>query len=210
VYAESNFVLEIALEQEQHRACEELLQLAANKAIELVLPAFALLEPNHTLVTRRIDGEELYRQLHAQTKQLERTASIAANVSRLREAVDLVVPRAAQDAARRFLEARQMLLDVARMIPLGSSELRNAATLAVEFGLKLPDAVMLASVLADAAMKPSPSMFLNRNTHDFNDPDVKRRLEQMSCDLVGGFDGGLARVRHALAKAETPRPPSGP
>lgn len=48
VYVESNFVLEIALEQEQHRACEDLVRLAEDAAIELVLPSFALLEPYHT------------------------------------------------------------------------------------------------------------------------------------------------------------------
>lgn len=207
VYTESNFVLELALEQEQHQACEDLVQLAADKAIELVLPAFALLEPYQTLVTRRIDGEDLHRQLHEQVQQLERTASIAADASRLREAADLV-PRAAHDAARRFLEARRRLGRVARMISIGGSELESATTLAVEFGLELPDAVMLASVLADAAMKPSPSTFLNRNTRDFDDPDIKRRLKQVNCDLVGGFDGGLSRVRHTLAKADAPRPPS--
>lgn len=207
VYAESNFVLELALEQEQHRACEQLVRLAAEKAIELVLPAFALLEPYETLVRREIEGEDLHRQLAAQATQLERTASIAADVPRLREAAKLVL-RAVQGAARRLLDARGMLLDVARMIPIDSSALREAATLAIEFDLKLPDAVMLASVLADTAMTPSPSIFLNRNTNDFGDPDIKARLGRASCDLVGGFDGGLARVRHALTKAEATRPPS--
>ncbi len=38
VYVESNFVLELVLEQEQHQACEEILALAASRTIELVLP----------------------------------------------------------------------------------------------------------------------------------------------------------------------------
>lgn len=76
--------------------------------------------------------------------------------------------------------------------------------------LELPDAVMLAAVLADATERPSQSLFLNRNTRDFNDPDIKARLRQVSCELIGGFHGGLARVKHVLANAPTTRPPSGP
>jgi hypothetical protein len=57
VYAESNFVLEIVLEQEQHQACEELVSLASAGSIELVLPAFALLEPYQTIVRRKDDGK---------------------------------------------------------------------------------------------------------------------------------------------------------
>jgi hypothetical protein len=57
VYAESNFVLELVLEHEQHQACEELVSLAAVDSLELVLPAFALLEPYQTIVRRRIEGK---------------------------------------------------------------------------------------------------------------------------------------------------------
>ena len=50
VYVESNFVLELVLEQEQHQACEEILTLAASRTIELALPAFALIEPYESMV----------------------------------------------------------------------------------------------------------------------------------------------------------------
>ena len=45
VYVESNFILELVLEQEQRHACEEILTLAAGRTIELALPAFALIDP---------------------------------------------------------------------------------------------------------------------------------------------------------------------
>jgi hypothetical protein len=40
VYAESNFVLEYALEQEQCESCEEIVRIAEARLIEFVLPAF--------------------------------------------------------------------------------------------------------------------------------------------------------------------------
>jgi hypothetical protein len=47
VYAESNFVLEIVLAQEQHAACKDFVTLADRHEVELVLPAFSLFEPLH-------------------------------------------------------------------------------------------------------------------------------------------------------------------
>jgi predicted nucleic acid-binding protein len=201
VYVESNFVLELALEQEQHQDCRRFIELAASKVVDLVLPAFAVLEPYQTLVRRRLDGHALHLQLQAQAKHLERTASISAEVPRLQEAADLLL-RAAQDAASRFVEVRKTLVEVARMIPIDCAALRDAETLAVEFDLVPPDAVMLASVLSDAAAKPSPSVFINRNTKDFDDPDIKKRLAQENCKLVWKFDDGLAYVASRLAKTD--------
>lgn len=49
VYVETNFVLELALRQEQNESCEALLRLAEASRIGLVVPAFSLLEPYATL-----------------------------------------------------------------------------------------------------------------------------------------------------------------
>jgi predicted nucleic acid-binding protein len=199
VYAESNFVLEVVLEQEQHEACEELFALAASRSIELVLPAFALLEPHEAIVRDERGGKRLIEELRTSATQLQRTASIAADVPRLGDAAD-VLSRAAQEAWDRFRDVRTRLLDVASLLAIDGSTLRDAQKLSTDFELALPDAVMLASVLADAARRPASSAFLNRNTKDF-DAGVKARLKQVDCVLIGSFDGGLARVRHTLAKA---------
>jgi predicted nucleic acid-binding protein len=164
-----------------------------------VIPAFALLEPHEAIMRDERDGKVLVEKLRASATQLQRTASLAADVPRLRDAEN-VVARAAQEAWTRFRDVRTRLLDAAHLLALDGSTLREASKLTTDFELELPDAVMLASVLADAAARPAPSVFLNRNTKDF-DADVKARLKQLDCDLIGSFDGGLARVRHTLAKA---------
>ncbi|AUX21206.1 uncharacterized protein SOCEGT47_016850 [Sorangium cellulosum] len=197
VYAESNFVLEIVLEQEQHLACEELINLALGGSIELAVPAFATLEPHGTIVRREVEGDRLRKELALRMREVQRTASMAADASRLRDASELLI-RAEHNASKRFLEVRARLLDAARIIALDGAALRAAAALVDEFGLKLPDAVMLASVLADATARPSPSLFLNRNTKDFYDPGIVARLGETRCEFVGSFDGGLARVRKML------------
>ena len=45
VYAESNFVLEHALQQEESDSCGEIIRLASASKITLVVPAFSLAEP---------------------------------------------------------------------------------------------------------------------------------------------------------------------
>src|SRR5262249_27661692 len=113
------------------------------------------------------------------------------------DAVDLLV-RAAQEAWTRFHDLRSRLLDVAHLLAIDATTIREASQLAATFGLGVPDAVMLASVLADAEVQPSPSVFMNRNSKDF-DTDVRARLAQANCHLLWSFDGGLGRVRHMLA-----------
>jgi predicted nucleic acid-binding protein len=197
VYVESNFVLEIVLEQEQHQACKEVLDLATNQTIELVLPAFALLEPYESMVRDERDGKVLAQSLRASANMLKRTASLAAEVQRLHDAGDLLV-QAAQQAWTRFHNLRMTLVDVAQILVIDAATLREASNLTAAFGLDLPDAVMLASVLADAGAQRSPSVFINRNRKDF-DNDVKARLAHVHCDLIWSFNDGLERIKHVLA-----------
>lgn len=55
VYVESNFVLEIALEQREASSAEAILGLAENGEIELAIPAVALAEPFSKLGYRNVD-----------------------------------------------------------------------------------------------------------------------------------------------------------
>ena len=49
VYVESNFVLELALLQEQSASGEAILRLGEEHRVHLVVPAYALVEPYETL-----------------------------------------------------------------------------------------------------------------------------------------------------------------
>ena len=48
IFAETNFVIEVALEQQEVAACEVLLQLAAEQRIRLLVPAYSFVEPHET------------------------------------------------------------------------------------------------------------------------------------------------------------------
>jgi hypothetical protein len=73
VYAESNFVLEIVLAQEQHAACKDLVSLAERHEVELVLPAFSIFEPYTTIERRKQERHSLRQELERELMQLRRT-----------------------------------------------------------------------------------------------------------------------------------------
>lgn len=52
LFVETNFLLELALEQEQTAACEALLGLAEAGAITLSIPAFSVFEARSTIDQR--------------------------------------------------------------------------------------------------------------------------------------------------------------
>lgn len=66
VYVETNFLLELAFEQEQHVVCEELLRLAeVSPLVHLSIPIFSLYESMDTLQRRRRERNELGCTEHA-------------------------------------------------------------------------------------------------------------------------------------------------
>src|SRR4051812_8314372 len=83
VYVESNFVLELALWQEQSDAAKLILQRAESGQLQLAFPAFSLSEPYHTLIRRERDRKALIRSINEQMGQLSRSSahrSAATNV----------------------------------------------------------------------------------------------------------------------------------
>lgn len=195
VYVESNFVLDLALKQEETVACEELLRLAESRTIELVLPAYALIEPNETVVRRQRDWASFRNQQDKLVTEHRRSTAMANVAARNREASGLLLT-AEQELTRRYAEIRGKLLACAELIPIDHPAIREAEQFRTEFGLRLPDALMLASVLADTARRPSQSLFLNRNTSDFDDKAIITRLRERDCKFVRSFADGLASLLH--------------
>lgn len=66
VLAESNFVLELALQQEELDEADRLVAMAEAREIELVIPACALFEPYETLVRRRKARAALLERLRGE------------------------------------------------------------------------------------------------------------------------------------------------
>ena len=53
IYVETNFVLELVFEQEQHTSCEQILALCESGRSRLIIPAYCLAEPHEKLKGRQ-------------------------------------------------------------------------------------------------------------------------------------------------------------
>lgn len=195
VYAESNFVLEVVLEQEQHAGCAELIHLAEQGRIELSIPAFSLFEPFTTLYRRQRERHELHDRLQRELTLIGRTKAFSDEASA--STLPALLVRSAQEASSRFAAVQERLLRVVRILPLTSDVFAAAREAQTTHGLELHDAIVFASVFGDLEAKPAESCFLNRNKKDFDDPTIVANLQARNCKMLGSFEDG---ARFVLAK----------
>jgi hypothetical protein len=195
VYAESNFVLELALEQEDCPHCEHLLTLATAGRIDLVLPAYALLEPAETLTRRLREWEQLARNVDTELKQLRRNPALQSAA----DALTGLALKGVKLATDRHDKVRSDLLRAARIIAVDKPVLVEAERLRLQYDLELPDATMLAAVFADTSVNAATSVFINKNSKDFADPAIQTDLQSRQCKFIGSFANARQRIDSILA-----------
>jgi predicted nucleic acid-binding protein len=200
VYVESNFVLEQSLQQEECDSCAEIMHLASRGRIALAVPAFSLAEPHVAIAGKEKARTRLSNDLRTQVSELARSKPHRA-VPATFEALVAVLVASAQFEREGLRATTSELLRTADVIALDAAILRSAADMQVEYGMSGQDAIVLASVLAHLDLhRPPESCFLNRNSKDFDDPDVRERLETRGCKFFAKFDDGL---RYVVARIET-------
>ena len=189
VYLESNFVIELALLQEQHASCDALLALGEAGRVRLVIPAFSLAEPYQTLGRRHGDRVRTKVELDSHLRLLARTRDYSERLSGFEAVTKLLID--SQDVEGKRLEDVQVrLLRNAEIIVLDRAILESALRCQENYGLSPTDALVCASVLEHLQRaSPTESCFLNRDT-DFDDPDLVEALERQGCKLLRSFDAG--------------------
>ena len=198
IYVETNFVLEIALAQEQHNSCEDVLALCLARRARLLIPAFSIAEPYQTLERRHRRRRQTKRELDRELIQLARTASYARSLSDSRSLVDLLID-STDEEARRLEATRKQLLEAAAVLPLDADILKAATPFQTEYDLSPEDAIVYATVLSHLTLHPSErSCFLNRNTRDFDDPDLVAELRRHGCKMIPRFDSGYQYIMASL------------
>lgn len=202
VYVESNFVLELALLQEQHTACEEILGMCAAREISLVLPAYSLMEPYGTVMRRQGDRKRVKASVDGELRQLARTIAYSERLQDLERATSLLLDSAEEDMDR-LESVRSRLLECAEIVPLDQAILARAPGHQARHSLSAPDAVVYASVLSHLERSSVPaSCFLNRDA-GFSGSAIAEDLRARSCKFLRGFDQGLQFLRGTL-KLESP------
>lgn len=203
VYVESNFVLELALMQEQYESCSQLVELAESRHIKLIIPAFSLAEPYGTLIgneKRRRRLSELSNDIRTELKQLERSQNYQQPISALQEEIGEFLVQSQEEEKQRLQTTLIQLLDLVEIIPLSSEVLRTAIQNQVNLSLSPQDSIVYSSILIylQNLLENKPNCFLNRNSKDFNNPTIIDELNGYNCRLLFRFDNGLSYIQSQI------------
>ena len=176
VYVESNFVLELALLQEQCESCKAILGLCEAKRVQLVIPGYSLAEPHDTLLRRQKQRKRLKKEFDDEIRQIARTAIYS---ERLRDFGDLtaLLISVADEEAKRLDEVRERLVKAACVIPLDAPVLAAATRYERKHDFSPQDALVYSSVLSHLQRSSRQECcFLNRNSKDFYDQNIVDEL----------------------------------
>jgi predicted nucleic acid-binding protein len=149
VYVETNFVLELALAQEQSESCRSILSHCRAADAELIVPTYCLVEPLETLTRRGRERRRFKVDLERELMQLARNNRFAQRATRLVELAGLLTGSAAEEWEQ--LERVQAdLLEMARVLVLDAPTLAAASRYRERYELSSQDATM--SVVSGLAL----------------------------------------------------------
>jgi hypothetical protein len=196
LYVESNFVLEIALGQEESVSAERLLAAAERGDIQIALPAFALSEPFSTVTGRVRERGRLADRFDSQMGQLARSVPHRQDVAALRPIPNILalIDGRERDGLARTVER---MLGTARRIETDLAVFRETLAYQGRFGLEAEDAIILAAVVADLRTQalPGPHCFATRDTSHFGIQPIQGELAPFDCTMLFHFADACGFMR---------------
>ncbi len=202
IYVETNFVLELTFEQEQCSSCEQILQLCEAGKAKLIVPAYSLAEPHEKLSRQARSRRELQQLLDAELRQLLRTAPYANRIQSIQDISTLMI-QSNEEERHRFMQCRDRLLNVGEIVELNATTLSEAAAYETTYDLTPQDALVYASVITHLRQDlPEQACFLNRNSKDFDNPDIIDGLRQLNCRMIVQFDHGYSFIQSQLPSTQ--------
>jgi predicted nucleic acid-binding protein len=197
VYAETNFLLEIAYLQEGCESCREILDLARNGRLTFAVPAFSLIEARQTWNRRSSEHKALQNQLQPIIRQLARSGPFSTVTESSLELLKAL--ESGEDTRIRLEDLITDLPSIARILPLDSDIVARARQAESSLGLSPSDSVVYATVQSHLHGVPAGAKcFLNRDSKGFANPDVYDELANLGCKLIVSFENGLEFIRSEL------------
>ena len=199
VYVETNFVLELSLQQEQATNCEDILTACDSGKINLIIPAFCLAESLETLHRQNQKRKELQQKLNVEVNQLSRNAAYKNRLQAIQDIESLLI-ESNRDERLRFENYRQRLFKTARIIDLSGNILSEATVFEhTPYDLTPQDAVVYATVLSHLKQADlRQCCFLNRNSKDFNILEITNELQKFNCVMIPRFDQGFQFIKKQI------------
>jgi hypothetical protein len=194
VFAETNFLVELTLAQEEAPSCEEIISLSEAGVSELILPAFSVPEAYHALIGRHRQRVAFSNELDIQLGQFRRSTTF--NAEPEFEAVQRQLATSTLEESARFVKYSNWLISNAKLIPLTLPVIELSREWQNRSGLDLPDSVVLASVISDLQEShDSDSCFVTRDQDLTLDPEIRDQLRSLRCEIKPTFAAGLSYIR---------------
>lgn len=110
----------------------------------------------------------------------------------------LIVPD--EEEQQRFIQCHDRFLQVGEIIALNAIILREAASYETTYDLTPQDALVYASVITHLQHDlPEQACFLNRNSKDFDSPNIIDELRKLNCRMIPRFDRGYSFIQSHLS-----------
>ncbi len=201
IYAETNFLLEYVLDQEQSRSCKNVLSMIELGVADLVIPAFSVGEAFGRLNRAHAGREATAKPLRDTLAELSRSTLYKPFVEEAQRTLAFLATTVDAEV-RRYMSLRTTLLKAARFALLDGDVLRRADVLAPQFALEGPDALVLASILADLETYPTDESWLVERDRDFGDPGILAELRGRNCKVFFSFSSAADALEHRFTQGK--------
>ena len=202
IYVESNFILEIALQQEQSSYAISILEFAQQGKITLAVPGFALSEPFATIMHRNGERKEVLNTLIKTFNEIKRSKPHGQSMVHVNPVANIL----------RNIEEREwdglhegvgQLLSIGISLPFDAKCWVQALLCREIYGLSSQDAIIYASIVIDlqTRSRDEKKCFLSRDSKAFgqdNDRVMKDELDTYNCRYIGSFAKGFDYIQHIL------------
>lgn len=196
LYVESNFVLELALLQQEHSACEEILTICKTKKVRLIIPSFSISEPYHTINNRKADRTNLANSLGNTLTELSRTSSYKQNIMLWQQQISFLTQTIEEDA-HRLQTIMEDILNLCEIIQLDKTIIEESKK--YRSILKDKDSIIYASVLEHLKTgREKEKIFIARDG-DFHTEEIKKTLMSFNCKILYKFTDGLNYIKHKIS-----------
>jgi predicted nucleic acid-binding protein len=199
IYVETNFVLELALMQEQYKSCGNIISDCQEGKINLVIPAYCLVEPYETLIRRTKTRQKLKEDIKTQLEELARSEPYKEEVAALKNDLTNLLAGSSDEDNERLREVLSRILSLAEVIPLAPNILTSAFEFESSLNLSPQDSIVYASVINHLnTTEADKNCFLNRNSRDFDMPDIVEALNNYGCKMLFSFNKGYSYIQSQI------------
>ncbi|WP_019500265.1 PIN domain-containing protein [Pseudanabaena sp. PCC 6802] len=200
IYVESNFILEMVLRQEQYRSCEAIVAICEDRKAQLIIPAYCVVESYTTIRTFENKRQSILNGgVKAELKQLSRSEVYKEGANDLLQNLTSFLIRSIEEEKNTLRLTIDRILSVAEIISLEKDILTAATRFETDLSLSPQDAVVYASVINHLSIpSTAKKCFLNRNSKDFDAPDIVEALDKYGCKMLFSFEQGYNYIQHQL------------